>query len=124
MGKVKGFAFEPMMTPGGYASIEIQDIKFLNKDGKLAKLYNELGIDTTQQPVKIAALRTSMPAIQVAGHTINIQNSKVAKAQLFDLQGRLLLEKTVRPNGAISVPHAGSYILRLNGQVIPVKIRD
>ena len=124
MGKVKGFAFEPMMTPGGYASIEIQDIKFLTQDGKLAKLYNILGIDTTQQPVKLAALRTSMPAIQVASHTINIQNSKIAKAQLFDLQGRLLLEKTVRPNGAISVPHAGSYILRLNGQVIPVKIRD
>lgn len=124
MGKVKGFAFEPMMTPGGYASIEIQDIKFLNKDGKLAKLYNELGIDTTQQPVTLATLKTSKPAIHVAGRSISIQNSKVAKAQLFDLQGRLLLEKTVRPNGAISVPHAGSYILRLNNQVIPIKVHE
>lgn len=124
MGKVKGFAFEPMMTPGGYASIEIQDIKFLTQDGKLAKLYNVLGIDTTQQPVKLAALRTSMPAIQVAGHTISIQNNKVAKAQLFDMQGRLLFEKTIRPNGFINVPRSGSYILRLNNQVIPIKVHE
>ena len=124
MGKVKGFVFEPMMTPGGYASIEIQDIKFLDKDGKLAKLYEELGIDTTQQPVKFTALKTSKPGIHVAGRTIDIQNSKVANAQLFDMQGRLLLEKTIRPNGTINVPRAGSYILRLNGQAIPVKIRE
>ena len=123
MEKVKGFVFEPLMTPGGYASIEIQDIRFLDKDGKLAKLYNELGIDTTQQTVKLATLKTNMPAIHVAGHTINIQNSKVTNAQLFDMQGRLLLEKTIRPNGTINVPRAGSYILRLNGQAIPVKIR-
>lgn len=124
MGKVKGFAFEPMMTPGGYASIEIQDIKFLTQDGKLAKLYNVLGIDTTQQPVILATLKTSKPAIHVAGRTISIQNSKVAKTQLFDMQGRLLLEKTVRPNGAISVPRSGSYILRLNNQVIPIKVHE
>lgn len=124
MGKVKGFAFEPMMTPGGYASIEIQDIKFLTQDGKLAKLYNVLGIDTTQQPVILATLKTSKPAIYVAGRTISIQNSKVAKTQLFDMQGRLLLEKTVRPNGAISVPRSGSYILRLNNQVIPIKVHE
>lgn len=124
MGKVKGFAFEPMMTPGGYASIEIQDIKFLTQDGKLAKLYNVLGIDTTQQPVILATLKTSKPAIHVAGRTISIQNSKVAKTQLFDMQGRLLLEKTVRPNGAISVPRSGSYILRLNYQVIPIKVHE
>lgn len=124
MGKVKGFAFEPMMTPGGYASIEIQDIKFLNKDGKLAKLYNGLGIDTTQQPVILATLKTSKPAIHVAGRTISIQNNKVAKAQLFDMQGRLLFEKTIRPNGSINVPRSGSYILRLNNQVIPIKVHE
>lgn len=124
MGKVKGFAFEPMMTPGGYASIEIQDIKFLTQDGKLAKLYNALGIDTTQQPVTLATLKTSKPAIHVAGRTISIQNSKVAKAQLFDMQGRLLLEKTIRPNGSINVPRSGSYILRLNNQVIPIKVHE
>ncbi len=124
MGKVKGFAFEPMMTPGGYASIEIQDIKFLTQDGKLAKLYNVLGIDTTQQPVTLATLKTSKPAIHVAGRTISIQNSKVAKVQLFDMQGRLLLEKTIRPNGSINVPRSGSYILRLNNQVIPIKVHE
>lgn len=124
MGKVKGFAFEPMMTPGGYASIEIQDIKFLTQDGKLAKLYNVLGIDTTQQPVTLATLKTSKPAIHVTGRTISIQNSKVAKAQLFDMQGRLLLEKTIRPNGSINVPRSGSYILRLNNQVIPIKVHE
>lgn len=124
MGKVKGFAFEPMMTPGGYASIEIQDIKFLTQDGKLAKLYNVLGIDTTQQPVTLATLKTSKPAIHVAGRTISIQNNKVAKAQLFDMQGRLLFEKTIRPNGSINVPRSGSYILRLNNQVIPIKVHE
>ena len=124
MGKVKGFAFEPMMTPGGYASIEIQDIKFLTQDGKLAKLYNVLGIDTTQQPVTLATLKTSKPAIHVAGRTISIQNNKVAKAQLFDMQGRLLFEKTIRPNGFINVPRSGSYILRLNNQVIPIKVHE
>lgn len=124
MGKVKGFAFEPMMTPGGYASIEIQDIKFLTQDGKLAKLYNVLGIDTTQQPVTLATLKTSKPAIHVAGRTISIQNSKVAKTQLFDMQGRLLLEKTIRPNDFINVPRSGSYILRLNNQVIPIKVHE
>lgn len=124
MGKVKGFAFEPMMTPGGYASIEIQDIKFLTQDGKLAKLYNVLGIDTTQQPVTLATLKTSKPAIHVAGHTINVQNNKVAKAQLFDMQGRLLFEKTIRPNDFINVPRSGSYILRLNNQVIPIKVHE
>lgn len=124
MGKVKGFAFEPMMTPGGYASIEIQDIKFLTQDGKLAKLYNALGIDTTQQPVTLATLKTSKPAIHVAGRTISIQNSKVAKTQLFDMQGRLLLEKTIRPNDFINVPRSGSYILRLNNQVIPIKVHE
>lgn len=124
MGKVKGFAFEPMMTPGGYASIEIQDIKFLTQDGKLAKLYNVLGIDTTQQPVTLATLKTSKPAIHVAGRTISIQNSKVAKTQLFDMQGRLLLEKTIRPNGSINVPRSGSYILRLSNQVIPIRVHE
>jgi hypothetical protein len=124
MAKVKGFAFEPMMTPGGYASIEIQDIKFLTQDGKLAKLYNVLGIDTTQQPVTLATLKTSKPAIHVAGRTISIQNNKVAKAQLFDMQGRLLFEKTIRPNGSINVPRSGSYILRLNNQVIPIKVHE
>ena len=124
MAKVKGFAFEPMMTPGGYASIEIQDIKFLTQDGKLAKLYNVLGIDTTQQPVILATLKTSKPAIHVAGRTISIQNNKVAKAQLFDMQGRLLFEKTIRPNGSINVPRSGSYILRLNNQVIPIKVHE
>ncbi|SHK67610.1 hypothetical protein SAMN05720470_10247 [Fibrobacter sp. UWOV1] len=124
MGKVKGFAFEPMMTPGGYASIEIQDIKFLTQDGKLAKLYNVLGIDTTQQPVILATLKTSKPAIHVAGRTISIQNSMVAKTQLFDMQGRLLLEKTIRPNDFINVPCSGSYILRLNNQVIPIKVHE
>ena len=124
MGKVKGLAFEPLMTPGGYASIEIQDIRFLDKDGKLVKFYDELGIDTTQQPVMLATLKTSKPAIHVAGRTISIQNSKVAKAQLFDMQGSLILEKTILPNGSINAPRAGSYILRLNGQAIPVKIRE
>lgn len=124
MGKVKGFAFEPMMTPGGYASIEIQDIKFLTQDGKLAKLYNVLGIDTTQQPVTLATLKTSKPAIHVAGRTISIQNNKVAKAQLFDMQGRLLFEKTIRPNGSINVPRSGSYILRLSNQVIPIRVHE
>ncbi|MBR6450336.1 MAG: hypothetical protein IKS96_10415 [Fibrobacter sp.] len=122
MGKVKGFVFEPMMAPGGYASIEIQDIKFLNKDGKLAKLYSTLEIDTTQQTVALAALEISKPAIHVLGRTISIQNSKAATVQLFDMQGRQLLEKRVNPGETLNVSRAGRYLLRIDNRFYPVKI--
>ena len=122
MGKVKGLAFEPLMSPGGYASIEIQDIKFLNKDGKLAKLYNELGIDTTLQTVVLTALNVSKPAIHVSGRTISIQNSKVATVQLFDMQGRLLLKKRVNPGETLNVSRMGRYLLRIDSRFYPVKI--
>ena len=122
MGKVKGFVFEPMMAPGGYASIEIQDIKFLNKDGKLAKLYSTLEIDTTQQTVALAALGISKPAIHVLGRTISIQNSKAATVQLFDMQGRQLLEKRVNPGETLNVSRAGRYLLRIDNRFYPVKI--
>ena len=121
MGKVKGLAFEPLMTPGGYASIEIQDIKFLNKDGKLAKLYNELGIDTALQTVELTALNVSKPAIHVSGRTISIQNSKAATVQLFDMQGRLLLEKRVNPGESLNVSRTGHYMLRIDSRFYPVK---
>gem|GEM_PF-6116227 len=128
MGKVKGFAFEPMMTPGGYASIEIQDIKFLNKDGKLAKVYNELKIDTTASEIKTVTVKpvpsNSLKAkVHVAGHFVSVSNvPNASRVQLFDLQGKVVLERVVNANEAIEIPRAGSYLLRVDGRFYPVRI--
>ena len=128
MGKVKGFAFEPMMTPGGYASIEIQDIKFLNKDGKLAKVYDELKIDTTASEIKTVTVKpvpsNSLNAkVHVAGHSVSVSNvSNASRVQLFDLQGKVVLERVVNANEAIEIPLAGSYLLRVDGRFYPVRI--
>ena len=128
MGKVKGFAFEPMMTPGGYASIEIQDIKFLNKDGKLAKVYDELKIDTTASEIKTVTVKpvpsNSLNAkVHVAGHSVSVSNvSNASRVQLFDLQGKVVLERVVNANEAIEIPRAGSYLLRVDGRFYPVRI--
>ena len=128
MGKVKGFAFEPMMTPGGYASIEIQDIKFLNKDGKLAKVYDELKIDTTASEIKTVTVKpvpsNSLKAkVHVAGHFVSVSNvPNASRVQLFDLQGKVVLERVVNANEAIEIPRAGSYLLRVDGRFYPVRI--
>ena len=128
MDKVKGFVFEPMMTPGGYASIEIQDIKFLNKDGKLAKVYDELKIDTTASKIKTVTVKpvpsNSLNAkVHVAGHSVSVSNvSNASRVQLFDLQGKVVLERVVNANEAIEIPRAGSYLLRVGGRFYPVRI--
>ena len=128
MGKVKGFAFEPMMTPGGYASIEIQDIKFLNKDGKLAKVYDELKIDTTASEIKTVTVKpvpsNSLKAkVHVAGHFVSVSNvPNASRVQLFDLQGKVVLERVVNANEAIEIPRAGSYLLRVDSRFYPVRI--
>ena len=128
MGKVKGFAFEPMMTPGGYASIEIQDIKFLNKDGKLAKVYDELKIDTTASEIKTVTVKpvpsNSLKAkVHVAGHFVSVSNvPNASRVQLFDLQGKVVLERVVIANEAIEIPRAGSYLLRVDSRFYPVRI--
>ena len=128
MGKVKGFVFEPKMTPGGYASIEIQDIKFLNKDGKLAKVYDELKIDTTASEIKTVTVKpvpsNSLNAkVHVAGHSVSVSNvSNASRVQLFDLQGKVVLERVVNANEAIEIPRAGSYLLRVDGRFYPVRI--
>lgn len=128
MGKVKGFAFEPMMTPGGYASIEIQDIKFLNKDGKLAKVYDELKIDTTASEIKTVTVKpvpsNSLNAkVHVAGHSVSVSNvPNASRVQLFDMQGKVVLERVVNVNEAIEIPRAGSYLLRVDGRFYPVRI--
>ena len=128
MGKVKGFAFEPMMTPGGYASIEIQDIKFLNKDGKLAKVYDELKIDTTASEIKTVTVKpvpsNSLKAkVHVAGHFVSVSNvPNASRVQLFDLQGKVVLERVVNANEAIEIPRAGSYLLQVDSRFYPVRI--
>ena len=128
MDKVKGFVFEPMMTPGGYASIEIQDIKFLNKDGKLAKVYDELKIDTTASEIKTVTVKpvpsNSLNAkVHVAGLSVSVSNvSNASRVQLFDLQGKVVLERVVNANEAIEIPRAGSYLLRVDGRFYPVRI--
>lgn len=128
MGKVKGFAFEPMMTSGGYASIEIQDIKFLNKDGKLAKVYDELKIDTTASEIKTVTVKpvpsNSLKAkVHVAGHSVSVSNvPNASRVQLFDMQGKVVLERVVNANEAIEIPRAGSYLLRVDGRFYPVRI--
>ena len=128
MGKVKGFAFEPMMTPGGYASIEIQDIKFLNKDGKFAKVYDELKIDTTASEIKTVTVKpvpsNSLKAkVHVAGHFVSVSNvPNASRVQLFDLQGKVVLERVVNANEAIEIPRAGSYLLRVDSRFYPVRI--
>ena len=128
MAKVKGFAFEPMMTPGGYASIEIQDIKFLNKDGKLAKVYDELKIDTTASEIKTVTVKpvpsNSLKAkVHVAGRSVSVSNvPNASRVQLFDLQGKVVLERVVNANEAIEIPRAGSYLLRVDGRFYPVRI--
>ncbi len=128
MAKVKGFAFEPMMTPGGYASIEIQDIKFLNKDGKLAKVYDELKIDTTASEIKTVTVKpvpsNSLKAkVHVAGRSVSVSNvPNASRVQLFDLQGKVVLERVVNANEAIEIPRAGSYLLRVDGRFYPVSI--
>ena len=127
--KAKGFSFEPLMAPGGYASIEILDIKLLDKDGKLIKVYDKLGIDTTASVIKTSSLKTDVASMfdvkfQVVNHSVSFSNiSNGTKVLLFDMQGRLVFEKRLNSGESFIVPHAGSYLMCVEKRFYSIKIK-
>ena len=101
----------------------------MDKDGKLIKVYDKLGIDTTASVIKTSSLKTDVASMfdvkfQVVNHSVSFSNiSNGTKVLLFDMQGRLVFEKRLNSGESFIVPHAGPYLMCVEKRFYSIKIK-
>ncbi len=107
---VTGVKFEPKMTKGGFGSLEVAEILFLNAAGGPANIYedsgNPLAIASKAKPVSNSQLRVAGSTLHYQGFSSNpvlsitsLKGDRLFTKQLSGANGMLSLKELNLPQG-------------------------
>jgi hypothetical protein len=113
---VSGIKFEPKMAQGGYGSIEIKEMKFLNAAGELANIYREAG---TSIPEKHSIFNSQL---KISGSMLYYHGFKNPTLSIINLKGEHILTKPLSENsGSVSLKELnipqGVAIIRISDNI-------